>query len=159
MQRRVKAVGSLWLPAWSLVLTLGGISPALQAEIYQWRDAQGKLHFSDKKPDRESAEEISGQLAPLNLDESAAEQSRLGQVFRGETPEEQQWRQRKESEAQAAGQEQAQRCAEMRHYLEAISGPVYFEREDGSTYDVSVQEQQRRIRAVAAQIAEECEPD
>nr|WP_237457506.1 DUF4124 domain-containing protein [Pseudomaricurvus sp. HS19] len=142
-----------------LIAALGGVSPALQAEIYQWRDAQGKLHFSDKKPERESAEEISGQLAPLNLDESAAEQSRLGQVFRGETPEERQWRQRQESEARAAEQEQAQRCDEMRRYLQAISGPVYFEREDGSTYDVSVQEQQRRMRAAAAQIADECDPD
>lgn len=33
-------------------------SAALHAEIYQWRDANGKLHFGDRPPQEEQAEEI-----------------------------------------------------------------------------------------------------
>ena len=154
---RMTQTGCRWLLALALCIS----SPLLQAEIYQWRDAQGKLHFSDKRPPSQTSEEISGQLAPLNIDESAIEQSRLDQVFRGETPEEKQWRQNKEAEAGRLRrqQEEAQqeRCDEMRRHLSALRGPIYYEREDGSTYTISVAEQKQRIIELEAGIAEQCE--
>jgi glutaredoxin len=36
----------------AITLMLLGLCPATFADIYQWRDASGKLYFSDKKPER-----------------------------------------------------------------------------------------------------------
>lgn len=43
----------------SLTLLLGLLIGAANAEIYQWRDADGKLHFGDAPPDRQEAEDLS----------------------------------------------------------------------------------------------------
>jgi len=48
---------ALWMLAWAL------ISPA-QAQIYTWKDASGRVHFSDKAPANQQAERI-GRTKPL----------------------------------------------------------------------------------------------
>ena len=50
------------------------LPPLSQAAIYRWVDESGKVHFSDKQPENNAtAQDISGQLRPLNNDSSTTE--------------------------------------------------------------------------------------
>ena len=62
------------------------LTPLSQAAIYRWVDESGKVHFSDKQPENNAtAQDISGQLRPLNNDSSTTETEKLKTVFPGET--------------------------------------------------------------------------
>lgn len=41
-----------------LLLFLGSLSFTATAEVYKWTDAQGQVHFSDKKPKQHKAETV-----------------------------------------------------------------------------------------------------
>lgn len=45
------------MPRWISFFFLALISVLTQAEIYKWKDANGKVHFSDRDP-KQSAEEV-----------------------------------------------------------------------------------------------------
>ncbi|WP_439133136.1 DUF4124 domain-containing protein [Pseudomaricurvus sp.] len=135
-----------------LVMLCGSVS----AEIYQWRDASGKLHFSDKKPKQQAAKDISHTVSDINMDDSAVEREKLERLFKPETPEEKALRQ-KEAGRQANREEKQQKqCEQARNYLDALKGPVYFVREDGSSYDISETERQQRVAALEGQIKRHC---
>jgi len=146
-------------PVWAALmvsLLLAGVSGPVSAEIYQWRDANGKLHFSDKKPKQQAAKDISHTVGDINVDESALEREKLERLFKPETPEEKALRQ-KEAGRQAYREEKQQKqCDQARKYLDALQGPVYFVREDGSSYDISESERRQREQALKAKIRQYC---
>ena len=130
--------------------------PAVEAEVYQWRDENGKLHFSDKKPRQQEAEDISHTVEKVNVDESSAERAKLHELFKPETPEEKALKQQKAAQEARQQVKMNQRCAEAREALKILRGPVYFTREDGTTYDVSKEEQARRVAKLEADIRKHC---
>ena len=146
--------GGLW--AVSVGCFLLSLALGVDAEIYQWRDASGKLHFSDKKPPRQAAEEIATDLQPVNVDDSGAERARLERLFKPETAAERAVQQR---QAQLQKQQQSyaqQRCEQARTYLAALQGRVSFVRDDGSSYTISEAERRQQAAAMEAQIREYC---
>lgn len=140
----------------ALLLTALCLCLPAGAEIYQWRDASGKLHFSDKKPEKQAAEEISAQLDPLNNDDSTAEREKLGRLFKPETAGEKDMRQRDAQQQAQLEQQYEQRCDRARTYLDALRGRVTFVRDDGTTYTITEAERRQKEGEVQAQIRQYC---
>ncbi len=46
-----------------LIMLVSCLAASSWAEIYQWTDAQGKKHFSDKKPQNQKVESFKGRAA------------------------------------------------------------------------------------------------
>lgn len=142
-------MGGVLLTAWCLAV------PAA-AEIYQWRDASGKLHFSDKKPKKQSAEEISSRLGDVNTDDSTGEREKLERLFKPETAEEKALRQSQAQQQAQRDQRHQQQCDKARSYLDALQGRVTFVRDDGSTYTITEAERKQKEAQMQAQIQEYC---
>jgi hypothetical protein len=131
-------------------------TPSL-SEIYRWVDNQGKVHFSDKKPpSTEAAEDISGQLQPLNSDSSASETAKLQQVFQGETPEEQAYRQQQQAQQQQQEDLREQGCQKARQQLSILRGRVAFIDPDGKEVVITEEERARRADELDRQIRQHC---
>lgn len=143
-----------------LVLALGMMSP-VQAQIYTWKDASGRVHFSDKAPTNQQAESIQMPVAePAAAAPDESEQERLARQRRlvQALEEERLEKERQKAEAQAAAAEKAIWCERFRNRLARLedAGRVYSENEDGTvTYwkdaDVDRLKQERK-----AQYAQEC---
>jgi len=124
------------------------------AEIYKWVDENGKVHFSDHASDVK-AKAVGGTLKPANIS-----QSEPVQEYGSEQPisaAEQQVEQRDEQQARFEEYAREMQCREARNQLRIISGPVYFEREDGSTFEISEQERVIKEKELRQAIADNCD--
>lgn len=140
------------LVAFMLILS----TPSL-AEIYRWVDNQGKVHFSDKKPtSTEPVEDISAQLQPLNSDSSASETAKLQQVFQGETPEEQAYREQQQAQQQQQEDLHQKACQKARQQLSILRGRVAFIDPNGSEVVITEEERARRADELDQQISQHC---
>ncbi len=137
-----------------LSLWIGSLG--VSAEVYQWRDENGKVHFSDKKPKQQKVNDISESVESVNVDESRQERDKLGRLFKPETAEEKAHKQRKAAQEHNNKIRREQRCAKAKKGLEILRGPVYFTREDGSSYDISTEEQARRVAKLERAIQKNC---
>ena len=134
-----------------------GMLPAISmAEIYQWRDEQGRVHFSDKKPENASAKDISDTLTPANVDQGHQHTQVLKGAYRGKTDAEHKYEQRKAYQQEEARHKLQVYCDKARRRLETLQGPVYFEREDGSTYTVSEKEREKMAQDYRAKVRKHC---
>lgn len=138
------------------ILALWMVVP-VEAEIYQWRDASGRVHFGDKKPAAADTEVVSRQVTEVNTDESAAERKKLERLFKAESAAERAHRQRQEVEQRRNQAERERQCEQARRQLELLQGPVYFTREDGSSFSISESERERRAFEMAGQLAIHCD--
>ncbi len=126
-------------------------------EIYQWKDADGKIHYSDKPPEDETASQnISSQLRPLNSDSSTSETDKLKQVFAGETPEEKNYRLRQQAEQQQQKSSRQQACQQAKNQLSVLRGRVAFIDKDGKELIVTEEERQQRADKLAREIDKYC---
>ncbi|MBR9912212.1 MAG: DUF4124 domain-containing protein [Gammaproteobacteria bacterium] len=146
MSRQLLLAGLLCLPAAPLV-----------AEVYQWRDEQGRVHFSDRKPPDRKTKVEAREVEVSNIDESSAEREKLGKLFQPATAAEQKLQRQQAQQRQRDQLERAQQCTEARQQLLILQGPVYFTREDGSTYTISEAEREQKAAAAAAWIASHCD--
>lgn len=128
----------------SVLLTAG--LPAT-AQIYKWTDANGKVHYSDRKPADDHSEDVSERLGPVNVTDSEPTQEPGEQLPETEAERiQKQNEQREQARVHAARMKQ---CAKARDRLRKLSGPVYFEREDGSTFTITEEqraEQEQQLR-------------
>ncbi len=125
-------------------------------EVYQWRDENGKLHFSDKKPKRVEVNDISESVTNVNVDESGDERAKMERLFKPETAQEKAQRAQKAAQQAQKKAKTARQCEEAREALEILRGPVYFTREDGTSYDISKAEQAERVAKLERQIRRNC---
>lgn len=128
----------------------------VSGEVYQWRDADGKVHFSDRKPVAAEAQDISEAVKQNNVDDSSGERKKLQQLFAPETAVERQAREQKQQQTAQQQQERQKRCDTARKQLSILRGPVYFTRDDGSEYEISEAERERLAQDYAAQIKKYC---
>jgi uncharacterized membrane protein YhiD involved in acid resistance len=152
----MKRLTTHWLVTTVIALGVGLMSIAVNAEVYQWRDANGKLHFSDKKPKQQDSEDISASVKAVNIDDSGEERAKLEQLFKPETAEEKALKQQKNAEKRQQQAQMKRRCEKAKKTLEILKGPVYFTRQDGSSYDVSVDEQARQVAKLEKKIRQNC---
>ena len=141
----------------SWILLLGWLTLPVQAEIYQWRDAEGKVHFTDKKPKKATrSKDITHTLERTNVDESGEQRAALKKVFVKETVEERQLKEQKTRQAAATQQRQNQWCERAKRELEKIQGRVIFPDGKGGYESVSEAERQRRETEVRKQLDKHC---
>ncbi len=123
----------------------------IHAEVYRWTDANGKVHFGDKKP-AEAAENITEKVKTTNLDTSASEHQKLETLFRKENEADREY-QRQQAKPDP---ELLQRCAEAKNYLSRISGRVQFLDEQGKPVNISEAERNQHAQQMQQLIKENC---
>ena len=110
-----------------LLVLLLCLTPLSQAAIYRWVDENGKIHFSDKQPENNAtAQDISGELRPLNNDSSTTETEKLKAVFQGATPEEKAFNARQKAEQEKQYLHKQRDCQKARNQLRVLRGRVAF---------------------------------
>lgn len=119
-----------------LLLPLG-----VSAEVYQWRDAAGKLHFADKKPAHNRYQDISQSVTRVNIDSSHVLRQGMSDIFTPMGSVEKQWQ--KEQQRQLVAQVQ-QECSEQRKVLSLLQGPVRISDAKGDVLKVTERQRQER---------------
>ncbi|GAB2190351.1 DUF4124 domain-containing protein [Sessilibacter sp. MAH1] len=126
-----------------------------QGGIYRWVDENGKVHYSDKKPDDKKAKDVKEEdIGPVNVTE-AQPASEFGTAL-PETPQERAVAQQAEREKQRERALRQQDCSKARVELKKIQGPVVFKDKDGTVYDVSEEERARREQKLKQAIDKYC---
>lgn len=126
------------------------LSTPLQAEVYRWTDADGKVHYGDKKP-AQAADNVTQQVNTTNLDTSAAERQKLEVLFnKSEAANRQQ-----QEQAQARTEQQG-RCDEARRYLRVARGRVMYVDGDNKPVHVSEEARKESEKAVREFLQQEC---
>jgi hypothetical protein len=142
---------NIWVMAWAIWLSVLCVSRA-QAEVYRWVDAQGKAHYSDKKP-AASAQEISATLKPRNIDQSQAEQAKMRALMRPENDADRQFKRQQQQEQAAQQQNQ---CARMKRALAIISRPVQFIDDKGKPIAVTEASRAQKEQTLRNNLAKHC---
>ncbi|WP_438957744.1 DUF4124 domain-containing protein [Porticoccus sp.] len=140
-----------------LLVLLLCLTPLSQAAIYRWVDENGKIHFSDKQPENNAtAQDISGELRPLNNDSSTTETEKLKAVFQGATPEEKAFNARQKAEQEKQYLHKQRDCQKARNQLRVLRGRVAFEDTEGNEIIISEEERQQRAKQLEQQIQIHC---
>lgn len=126
-------------------------SVCAQAEVYRWTDANGKVHFGDKKAGA-TAENITEKVSKTNVDTSTAEHQKLESVFRKENDADREYKQQQVQ----PNQELLRQCAEAKKYLDTINGRVMFIDDKGKDVKVTEEERKQRVKDMQQQINEHC---
>ena len=124
-----------------------------QAEVYRWTDANGKVHYGDKKP-KAAAEDITEKVKQVNVDTSTAERQKLETIFRKENDADREY---KKQQAKPDA-ELLIWCKEARQYLKDISGRVQFIDKDGRPVKVTMDERDQKVAETQSMIKKRC-PD
>lgn len=146
--------GLKWLL--SVVVLLSVVqSGGVQAKVYTWVDANGKVHYSDKKQNA-SAQDVSAKLKNSNTDSSHREVEKLKKLFPGETKIEQQQRQEQSSSGQKQQSKQQKYCKKLKRRYREFQGRFHFVHKDGSTSDITETERKELLKKVESKIAKNC---
>lgn len=146
--------GLKWLL--SVVVLLSVVqSGGVQAKVYTWVDANGKVHYSDKKQNA-SAQDVSARLKNTNTDSSHREVEKLKKLFPGETKIEQQQRQQQSSSEQTQQSKQQKYCKKLKRRYREFQGRFHFVHKDGSTSDITEAERKELLKKVESKIAKNC---
>ncbi len=141
------------------------------AELYQWKDENGRVHFSDRKPGNSAgqvntlqpqAQRLSGHQAGTGSEESTPaaapdRQQRLLQVMKQEAEQ----KERERETAQRQQQNREAECNKLRQHQSNIAGRRIFytggDNEDGSHRYLDDKQREEYDQQIAAAIAEKCQ--
>lgn len=110
------------------ILTLLLLPLSTLADVYQWRDSAGKLHYSDSKPSAGSFKNISQRLDRVKIDRSHALRKDLSDVFTPIGTIEKQWL--KEQKRQLVAQVK-DICIKEQLVLSLLQSPVHISGQRG----------------------------
>lgn len=130
----------LWMFTSLLVFSF---QPA-QAQVYKWVDAKGNVHYSDKKPKGQDADDVSKSLPAPNIDTSHEKLKALENIRLQRLNDEAQENKAK----QAKAQKRNNACQDARRYLSRVKGRSYFRYGSG---DEKTSETQRAKLVKSAQ--------
>lgn len=140
------------------------VVPPLAAEIYQWKDEQGNVHFSDEPPPDAKTE--TRQVTPetntntINTDSQEVKQRKAEQrEYLRQRRKERQQEARKQAQREAEQAEQEARCREMRarlKHMERVSR-FYLINDDGSRSYLSEEKAQKVRKRRHRQYEQRCE--
>jgi hypothetical protein len=140
-----------------MVLTL--VVTAAAGEVYKWVDADGKVHYGDRRPASGSDPSVV-ELAPApavdaDHSERSLQRRRLLDAFEAERAE----RREVEAKAAAAKSERKDECARARRQLAELQRAhvVYTEDESGKRIYMSDEERKATAASVRARIDEHCQ--
>lgn len=140
-------------------LILAASATASSAEMYRWVDENGRVHFGDRPPTDAKAEDVSGDLTPINSIRSngsrrpiltTATRSRVSQKVDDE------YRERQLREKQEKQQKMKKACDKARSDLEAIQGRVVFLDNNGKEVRRTERERQQIAEKLQREIKYYC---
>lgn len=140
-----------------LILAVLLTSTLVMAQTYRWLDEQGNVHFGDKPPPHQNAEDISGQLKQPNRDQggsSAAEQLQQRHNDRAARRVE---RQQSNPRYGPDASSRAEACRKARQELSILQGPVIFFDEQGNELKVTEKERAQRAAAFEKTVKTNCD--
>lgn len=143
------------MPTRLLLLALLALSMTAHAEMFTWKDAEGRTHFGDQPPPelREQAEPIEAKARPPGSDQATREvYERANRLFDA-TKKAQDKAKDKEARAAASNND---RCRQAREREHALSGRVTFVDESGKQLTVSETERKKQLQEQQAWISANC---
>ncbi|WP_226648881.1 DUF4124 domain-containing protein [Microbulbifer variabilis] len=123
-------------------------------ELYRWVDADGRVHFSDRPPAEAKAQDISGQLGPINSAEATRKRPSL--ITSEANTAEREYQQRQQQQEQARQQKQQRICTKARQRLRSINGRVAFIDKSGREVRYSERERQQMAEQLKREISSHC---
>ena len=142
----------------ALLLTLLAALPA-SAQIYEWRDADGKVNYSDRPPPGVEGKLIrrGSQSAPLTSSQPSKSLAEQELEFRERRAEAVEKKEKKTQEKQEAAQ-RAERCDQARKHLRILKSAdqVLMKAEGGPTKQLRPSDRKAETEKAQKIIAEEC---
>ncbi len=104
-----------------------------QAGIYKWVDANGKVHYSDKAPARQKAQELDVDVGPVEANPELEQYRQRNRALLKVWDEERSQRQSQQTEKRQQLAQKRQRCAKLQREYDASrrAGYLYVPRKDG----------------------------
>ncbi|MFP5440817.1 MAG: DUF4124 domain-containing protein [Gammaproteobacteria bacterium] len=129
------------------------------AEMYTWKDAEGRTHFGDKPPPeaREQAEEIEAKAYKPGSDEKTREvYQRTNRMF--DAKDKIQREAQQEQDQRAAHNEEARKagCREARDRARQLNGPVLFVDDEGNPVKATDADRKQKLQETQDWIAQNC---
>lgn len=129
------------------------------AEMYTWKDAEGRTHFGDKPPPevREQAEEIEAKAYKPGTDEKTKEvYQRTNRMF--DAKDKIQREAQQEQDQRAAHNEEARKagCRDARDRARKLNGPVLFVDDEGNPVKATDAERKQKLQETQDWIAQNC---
>jgi len=141
----------------TILLLVCLIANLTQADIYQWTDENGKVHFSDKPPRDQHAENITDTTDHINTDTSARERKKVGELFAPPTAEEKRYQQQQAQNLAKEKQAKQQYCERLNKELRFFKNERFYWVDDkGNSSDASEDERRDIIGKLEKAIKENC---
>ncbi len=103
----------------SAVVLIGMCLPAFAAGVYKWVDENGVIHYSDKKPDHQSSEQLNVRTSPAPKAQDRPSAQDQNKALSDKNEVERLRKQQAEETAQADAR-QSERCDAARKNLETL---------------------------------------
>lgn len=132
---------------WILALLI--LPLCASAEVYQWRDSAGKVHYSDTKPAQGAFKDISQRLDQVNIDRSHALRKGVTDVFTPMGSVEKQWLKEQKRQLMAQAKET---CIEEQRVMSLLQGPVRISDAQGEVMKVSEAQRLQREQKQASKL-------
>ena len=125
------------------------------SEVYQWKDANGQIHFGDRAPADKKSKNISSRLDHINISTDLSSPE-LMLKHAEEKEARQNAKRQKIIDLQKKMPSLSELCTNARRYLATIEGRVIFTDENGKEVKVSEQERKSEVLKVKAIIRQKC---
>ncbi len=136
-----------------LILFFG--ATASWAEVYKWKDAQGRVHFGDRPPETRQAENITEDTQKVNISTDLSSPKMIENLERGR---EQAKRQSYQAYKKQVNRQPSldSRCRVAKARLDKMQGRVIFYDGKGKALKVSEKERQKMALKLEKDISQHC---
>mgnify|MGYP000069985134 FL=1 len=125
------------------------------SEVYQWKDENGQIHFSDRAPAGKHSDNISSQLDHINISTDLSSPELMLKHAEQKEARKNEKRQ-KFLEQYKKLPSLSEACMNARRYLSVIEGRVVFTDNNGKEVKVSEQERKNKVLKVKKIISQKC---
>lgn len=136
------------------------LASPLPAAVYQWTDAQGRVHYSDR-PQHESAQEVKlpESQGPSGKSAIPAERQQLRQRMLDVYEQERAEKREAAAEAKQAREERKRECLNARANYENYStaGSIYEYRDNGEREYLDKQQREQYLARLRAEVSRFCD--
>ncbi|MGI9288201.1 MAG: DUF4124 domain-containing protein [Pseudomonadales bacterium] len=131
---------------------------ATKAGIYKWVDANGKVHYSDKVPSQEKAQELDIDLGPVEANPELEQYRQRNRALIKVWDEERNQLQSQQAEQRKQVAQQRQRCAKLQREYDSSrrAGFLYVPRKDGERDIYSDEQRAEYEQQLASYLRKRC---
>lgn len=140
----------------SIILVSG--HSATQAGIYKWKDADGKVHFSDQAPAQHKAQKIDIDASPAEVDPELEQYRQRNRALLKVWDTERNQKQQQQAEKRQQLAQRRQRCAKVQREYAASrrAGYLFVPRKDGDRDIYSDDQRAKYEQRLSAYLRKKC---